>query len=162
LEVFALVGHEVLGPEPPHQLDGFSQAAETLFEAGPLDSQDRNLVHRLAGPHAEKYPSWGELIERRHCLRHDGRVIAKGRRDDAGAKAYPARPLSQRRQPGKGERRVAIGVSPGLKVVAYDHAVESALLGMDRKVEQFARWELLSGRLVAQSQPGHLSTPPGG
>ena len=52
-------------------------------------------------------------------------------------------------------RGVAVGVAPGLEVVAGPDRVEARLLRRDREVEQALRRELLRGRLVAEAQGGH-------
>ena len=48
--------------------------------------------------------------------------------------------------------RVAVGVLPGLEVVADEHGVEADLLRGAGKIEQLVRPELLSGRLVSDPQ----------
>ena len=47
---------------------------------------------------------------------------------------------------------MAVGVPPWLKVIADEHAVETALLGRYREIEQRARTELFSRRFVTEPQ----------
>jgi hypothetical protein len=41
-------------------------------------------------------------------------------------------------------------MTPGLEVVAHHDAVETDVFGVDAKIQQLDRAELLGGRLVAQ------------
>ncbi len=47
---------------------------------------------------------------------------------------------------------MAVGVPPWLKVIADEHAVETAFLGRDGEIEKLARAELLCRRFVTEPQ----------
>ena len=60
--------------------------------------------------------------------------------------------LAERGQPGEREGRMAIGVAPGLVMVADHDAVEPIALGLDGELHQLPRPELLGRCLVAKRQ----------
>ena len=153
LEELAVEGHEVLGPQLLDQRDRLAQPGEALALLGPVDA-DRDLVHRLAGADAEDDPVLGEAAEGRERLGHDRRVVPERGREDAGPERDPGRRGRRRAQPDEGVRGMAVGVSPGLEVVAGPHRVVAGAFGRDGEVEEAAGMELLGRRLVAEGQRG--------
>src|SRR5207253_2551819 len=93
--------------------------------------------------------------QRAKRLRHDRGVVAEGRRRDAGADHHPPRAGAERAEPGERVRRMAVGMLPWLEMVADEHRVETDLFGQARKIQEFARSELLGRGLVSEFQ--HLS-----
>ena len=69
----------------------------------------------------------------------------------------PARRDRRRAQPYERVGGVAVGVAPGLEVVARPDRVEARGLRGDREVEEPPWRELLRGRLVAESEGGHVN-----
>ena len=143
------------GRERLDELDRLAEPGESLGLLGPVDAH-RDLVHRLARPDAQDHAPGGKAAEGRERLGHDRRVVAERRREDGGPEGHPARRDRGRAQPHERVGRVAVGVAPGLEVVARPDRVEARRLGGDREVEEASRRELLRGRLVAESQGGHV------
>src|SRR5690606_36888973 len=54
--------------------------------------------------------------------------------------------------PGEREGRIPAGIAPGLEVIADRDRLEAVLLCLDRELHEFARTELLGGRLISQFQ----------
>ena len=142
--------HALFAPKLPHQLDRLLQAAEAYLELGPDHAGRRHLVERFAAADAKHDPSGIKASERREGLGNDRRVIAKCRRQHAGAERHAGGPRPERAQPGERERRVAAGVAPRLKVVADENRVEADLLGEATELQKVARTELLRRCFVAQ------------
>ena len=97
----------------------------------------------------------GEAGQRRERLGDDRGVVPERGREDARAEDHPTRRLGRGTQPDERVRGVAVGVAPGLEVVARPDRVEPGLLGGNREIEQALGRELLGGRLVAEGQGRH-------
>ena len=140
------------------ELHGLPEAREPLALLGPVDP-DRDLVHGLARAHAQDHAPGREAAQGGEGLRDHRRVVAERRGEDARPEDHPRRGLGGRTQPGERVGRVAVGVAPGLEVVARPHGVEAGALGGDGEIQQASRRELLGGRLVAEGQGGHGAHP---
>ena len=90
--------------------------------------------------------------ERRERLRDDRGVVPEARGQDARPEHDALGRDRGRAQPDERVRRMPVGVAPRLEVVARPDGVEAEPLGGDREVEEAARVELLSRRLVSESQ----------
>ena len=77
------------------------------------------------------------------CLRDDRWVIPEGRCRNRRAQQDLLGPLACGGKPGDRKRRVAIGMTPGLEVIAHEDAFETVVFGGDREIEQLSRAELL-------------------
>ena len=153
--VLSVEGHPVFTQQTLHQGDRLFEAGEPFLLFGPFDADGGHFVHRLARADTEKDAARVETTQSAHRLRHDTRVVAEGRGDDAGPQADRARALAQRRQPGKGIGRVPACMPPGLEVVAHDDGVESHLFGEDGKLQEFARAELFGRSFVTEREQGN-------
>src|SRR5579871_6789275 len=147
-----LIADQFFFPEMLNQVNGFAQPRQTFFGLRPFGVGHGDLIERFAGAHAQNDPIWCEDAQRRKRLRDDGRLIAKCRRQNAGSQDNTLGALPSRAQPGKREGRVAVGVSPGLKVIADPGAIEAELLSLNREVKQLAWSKLLCRSLVSQLQ----------
>ena len=152
----ALEVHEVLAEELLDEQHRLLQAAETLLLVGPLGS-DHDLVERLAGAHAEDDAARGQAAQRGEGLGHHGRVVAQAGGEHAGAEDDALGRGGRGTQPGQGVGGVAIGVAPGLVVIAGPDRVVAELLGGDGEVEELAWAELFGRGLVAESKHRVLS-----
>ena len=151
--VLAVVRDRLLGPEQPDQLDRFAKPGEALFVIGPYDAESA-FVQVLACADPEDDAVRKQRPERPECLGHDCRVIAKGRSHDRGAERNVLCPLAGGGEPGERKRRVAIGMTPRLKVIADEDALESVGFRGDGEIEQLTRAELFGRSLIAEAQHG--------
>src|SRR5437773_8250176 len=119
--VLAVERHELLRPQLLDEANGLAQSGKPLLVVWPFDAE-RTFIEVLPRSDAEDHPVWVKRAEGSECLRDDGRVIAKRRRRNRGAQHHAARSLSNRRQPREGERRMPVGMTPRLKVIADEHA----------------------------------------
>ncbi len=166
-EVSTLEGDELIAPQRADQFDRLLEPAEALVELGPLETARGDLVHRLAGADAEANAPRLQHPERAERLGDNRRVMAERRRQHGGAEPDATRALPERGEPRRRVHGVPVGVPPRLDLVADPDCVEPGLLGQHTELEQRARIELLTRRLVAQAQharPFTLATrrPAGG
>ena len=124
--------------------------------ARPFGAHD-DLVERLAGAYSEDDPARRQAAERGKRLCHHRGVVAQGRGQHAGAQDDSLRRGCRRAQPGDGVGRMAIGMAPGLVVVAGPDGVEAVLFRGDGEVEELSWAELFSRGLVAESKHRVLS-----
>ena len=157
--VVAVKGHGLIGPQHADQPHRFPQAGETLAVVGPLDAE-RTFVEVLARAHAKDHSLGVERAERSERLGDDRGVIAKSGRYDRRPKQDSLRTLAGRGQPCERKWRVAVGVAPGLKVIADENRVEAVRLRGYRKVEQLTGSELLGRGFVTKLQLGPQSVAP--
>ena len=129
--VLALEGHELLAEEPLHEQHRLLEAVEALLLLRPGRTDD-DLVERFAGAHAEDDAAGRQAAQRGEGLCHDGRVVAQRRRQDARAQRDALRGDRGGAQPGQGVGGVAVGVAPGLEVVARPDRFEAVVLRRDR------------------------------
>src|SRR5438309_11849011 len=106
----------------------------------------------LAGADAEDHALRKQQPEGAECVGDDRGVLAKSGCRDRGSESDASRSLADGGQPREGKGRMAVGVTPGLEMVADENRIESVGLGRDREIEQLARAELLSRSLVAEPQ----------
>src|SRR6188472_1585036 len=79
-------------------------------------------------------------------------MIAECRCQHARAHDNPRRFCAERAKPRKGERRVSVGVAPGLEMIANENRIEAGLLGKTGEIEKFARSELFGRGFVSKSK----------
>src|SRR6185437_1031807 len=135
----------------------FAQAGEPLLHLRPFHAGGRHFVEAFAAAHTQNDPAGKQRAKRAENLCDYRRVIAEGRRQDAGAHDDARRAGTQRTEPRQRRWGVPVRVLPWLEMVADKNRIEARLLRQHRKFQQSPRRELLGRRLVPELQHRKIS-----